>query len=1559
MASWPSPTARAWRFLTAVGLAAAVAAEDWPTFQHDAARSGVTTAPTPTAPKALWTFTPASPPAKAWGDPSPTPIEGILELPRLRFDDAFQVAAAEGLVVFGSSTDHKVYALDAATGEVRWQFLTEGPVRLAPTLAEGAVLVGSDDGFVYCLNAADGALRWRFRAGPADERALGNGQMISLWPVRTGVVVHQGVAYAGAGVFPAEGLLLHALDAATGAVLWQNDAYGAGGNADFSPQGYMLLSGDHLVLPSGRRPPMVFDRRSGRLLHATAANRWVVGPCGGTFALIDGDTLYNGTEQMLGFRISDGGIALIDYARRLALSPSHAVALTGRELLTCPKAAWLDTSRQRLPLHQRILQTAPALAELEAEERRLQKANRPIPETLTADIARNRAAVQDAKAARDRLAEQRRQPPSWQAACAALDSLILTAEGAIVGGQDTVQAFALTDGRPLWQLQTTGHARGLALSEGRLVVSSDNGTIACYADGAGELRTVRIAIASLPAPPAAVVPLLAALGSDSPTRGYALVLGPALLDVALHLATAPALRVYAAASEEAARPLGLSLDRLGLYGSRVAVATLSDPAALPFAPYFANLVVWTDPAPPPEAVCRELVRVLKPWGGRLVVPAAAVPRLPCEAEALSVTVTGEWAALTRGPLAGAGAWTHEYAEPGNTACSNDSRVQGEMGVLWYGEPGPTRIPNRHLSSAAPVAADGRLFIQGAEVLMAYDSSNGVALWTRDLPGAARSGLKTGCSNVAYAEGDLFIVAGGICLRLRGATGETVRTYAMPADAAGKPVPWGAFLAVADGLVLGSDGAQHLTAIDLATGTQAWTYDGKAVDWITLAVHGDRVFGVDRRATEEQQKEVLATLPSTQRLDRLGKPVAPDIRIVFCLDLHSGRQLWESPQYVSDCIRIGASGGELILMAAQEVVLLCGQPWNGHFWQEFYAGDFSRRSLVAMDAATGRVLWSGRKGYRSRPLIVGDTIVAEPWSYDLHTGAPRQRIHPLTASPSDWQFSRPGHHCGNISACANGLFFRSGSAAYYDLRGDYGTVHFGGQRPGCWINCIPANGVVLMPEASSGCVCNYSLQCTTVFTERRTPRAWGTYSAAGAALPLRRLALNLGAPGDRRDDAGQLWLAYPRPSDGRMVLPLKFSAEFAPGGGNVRGVGLPADAPQATAWIDSCAARGLTRLRIPALGEADGTALYTVRVHLRSDPTARAGDCLLDISLQDAKVATGLDPVTAAGGPSRVLVREFPGVRATGALDLALAGPAAPAAGTATPPPPPWLVTAVEIVCEKVLHVGLGLHPVLVNNATPVGRLEVQSANRTDAPFRGTLRVTVPAPLEADPAEQTVEVPVDEARTFPVTLRVTTKGPAAAVPARVALVRPDGTVECERSTTVEYLADRGRVTVTPVADAHVQKGTPVKNYGPAPALGVDGGATAMEDSAHTLAFLRFPVQTPGKPLGATLRLFVPEGGHPQSADSGTIRLAEGAWEEGTLTYANMPRAGAQVADLGKVDQAAWAERALQVDLTGRSVLDLVIVPRGTDGATYESREGINKPQLVIEYEAPPAPTPAPP
>ena len=223
-------------------------------------------------------------PQPAWGDPKAGPVEEILELRRRHFDDVFQPVVEGDAVFFGSSANHKVYCLDANTGAIRWTKITGGPVRLAPTLSGGRVYVASDDGFVYCLNAQQGQEIWKLRAAPEDRRVLGHGKMISLWPCRTGVLVDSGLAYFGAGIFPAERVFLNAVKADDGTLVWKNDTTGERPQSRISPQGYMLASPTHDLRADGARaarrvrspgrPAAVRDvLRQERRRHLRAAGR--------------------------------------------------------------------------------------------------------------------------------------------------------------------------------------------------------------------------------------------------------------------------------------------------------------------------------------------------------------------------------------------------------------------------------------------------------------------------------------------------------------------------------------------------------------------------------------------------------------------------------------------------------------------------------------------------------------------------------------------------------------------------------------------------------------------------------------------------------------------------------------------------------------------------------------------------------------------------------------------------------------------------------------------------------------------------------------------------------------------------------------------------------------------------------------------------------------------------------------------------------------------------------------------------------------------------------------
>jgi outer membrane protein assembly factor BamB len=192
-------------FLTLCGPALA---EDWPTFNHDNHRSGVTSERLKLPLRKSWVFKATHPPESAWPGPAKQDFWHYHYnlKPTVTYDQAFHVVGTDDTLYFGSSSDDKVYALDTMTGQQRWTFFTEGPVRLAPTIVGDRVYVGSDDGCIYCLSANDGSLIWKYMVAEQNRVVPGNGRMISMWPVRTGLVVEEGQVYFAAGLFPNQGV---------------------------------------------------------------------------------------------------------------------------------------------------------------------------------------------------------------------------------------------------------------------------------------------------------------------------------------------------------------------------------------------------------------------------------------------------------------------------------------------------------------------------------------------------------------------------------------------------------------------------------------------------------------------------------------------------------------------------------------------------------------------------------------------------------------------------------------------------------------------------------------------------------------------------------------------------------------------------------------------------------------------------------------------------------------------------------------------------------------------------------------------------------------------------------------------------------------------------------------------------------------------------------------------------------------------------------------------------------------------------------------------------------
>ena len=129
-------------------------------------------------------------------------------------------------------------------------------------------------------------------------------------------------------------------------------------------------------------------------------------------------------------------------------------------------------------------------------------------------------------------------------------------------------------------------------------------------------------------------------------------------------------------------------------------------------------------------------------------------------------------------------------------------------------------------------------------------------------------------------------------------------------------------------------------------------------------------------------------------------------------------------------------------------------------------------MPAFDLKTGARRWDNRMDYKTRPIINDETIYAEGGAWS-----------PKTGEPVPWAFTR-SYGCGQMAGSTHLLVYRSATIGYWDLRRDQDTENFGGVRPGCWFNAIPAGGLVLVPDGSSQCACSYQMQSWLALQPRR-------------------------------------------------------------------------------------------------------------------------------------------------------------------------------------------------------------------------------------------------------------------------------------------------------------------------------------------------------------------------------------------------------------------------------------------------------------------------------------------
>ncbi len=146
------------------------------------------------------------------------------------------LTTAQNKVYFGT-TAGKVYALDALTGEKKWEFKAGGEVWAAPVLSDNTIFIGSFDKKLYALDALTGGYKWHFEADG---------------PVVGTPLVHGDTIYFGSYNWQS-----YALNAQTGEKKWE---FKAKKGFWASP----IIDGNTIYLPSLDGKVYILDINSGR-----------------------------------------------------------------------------------------------------------------------------------------------------------------------------------------------------------------------------------------------------------------------------------------------------------------------------------------------------------------------------------------------------------------------------------------------------------------------------------------------------------------------------------------------------------------------------------------------------------------------------------------------------------------------------------------------------------------------------------------------------------------------------------------------------------------------------------------------------------------------------------------------------------------------------------------------------------------------------------------------------------------------------------------------------------------------------------------------------------------------------------------------------------------------------------------------------------------------------------------------------------------------------------------------------------------------------------------------
>ncbi len=1059
-----------------LGLASAAGAADWPMWRYDAGRTG-------SCPEAL----PADLHLK-WERQLPAFEMAWPNESRLHFDASYEPVVMGKLLFVGSPADGSVRAFDTDTGQQRWRFYTEGPVRFSPAAWQGKLYVASDDGFLYCLSAEEGKVLWKVRGAPQQRpqfQHLGNNRLISYWPVRGGPVLADGTVYFAAGIWPTMGVSIVAVDAQTGQRQWINNDgnrlsqiridHNALHEAGLSPQGYLLINGDKLLVPNGRSFPARFDRKTGELLYYVQGYR-------------NGDSRVT-TMGKYAF-VGNGGVMNVDDGREVGSRWVEA----GQD---APDA--FDGRRSHLfegPLFPyKMLPACNAASVLTPEI--LYGMDRGV--FYAYDFTRPQVSEYEKDFGGNKVKPWRWDLPlSWKAASPQAGgnppSGVLIKAGNRLYGHAGKALVALdlpaggAEPQIAWQQQIYRTPSSMLAADGKLFVATREGALLCFGAGPGDTVTRPLNESPLADRNDASNQTAAAILEQTKVDdGYCLVLGLENGHLVEELLGQSQLRIIAAdADRELIDELRDRWTAAGLYGTRV-TALIGDPFEFPFPPYLANLIVSETSKPAgfqPENHAARLFDNLRPYGGVMCLDLPAPLRQSwvdsvqaAQLPNAKLDQAGDFVLLRRdGPLPGSASWTHETADSARSYFSKDRLVKVPLGVLWYGDGQDHGFykSKDYGVGVKPQIVGGRLFAYQifSRTLHAIDVYTGRLLWKTQVEHFTR---------YASMDDGVYVAGGDQCLVLDPASGQPRQRFAFRIEGLASPqvsdIRVGGeviVIAVAQEKVRaihqGLWDSQVLVALDRHTGDELWQRTAThRFNNSGLAISGGTVFCTDSFSPTW-----------TEANHRRGDDAQPELATILALDARTGKEKWQTEttnpfrEYATSSNWMGVRSNDDWLAVAQKAGLLL-------------AGRHDQ--LHAFDTGTGEPIW--HKTIRGgQPIMVGDDqfINQAGHTYSLRTGE-------LISGQA--LFVRGG--CNYAVASEHLLFIRDRCASYVDLKTR--EKHFlRNLRSGCSNSLVAADGLLNAPCFSGKCVCNYPIQTSFAMFHMPESADWDEpYGQAGAML----------------------------------------------------------------------------------------------------------------------------------------------------------------------------------------------------------------------------------------------------------------------------------------------------------------------------------------------------------------------------------------------------------------------------------------------------------------------------